>query len=184
MSRPTSPTANTKDTKETKETKDTRAGGQNAPAARAEPLFFEDYVPDFALAGGCYVVHEAEILEFGRRFDPQPMHTDAEAAKAGPFGGLIAPGCLTFSIRNALYNQLPSRPVLIAGLGLESMELPTPVRPGDTLSIRISVEDTRRSASKPDRGIVTMKQTVENQQGEVVLAMVSKMIVRARPTDA
>jgi acyl dehydratase len=163
---------------------DTATADPNAPAAQARPLYFEDYSDDFALSGGRYVVHEAEILEFGRRFDPQPMHTDPEAAKTGAFGGLIAPGCLTFAIRNALYNQLPGRPVLIAGLGLDSMELPTPVRPGDTLSIRISVEDARRSASKPDRGIVTMKQTVENQRGEVVLSMVSKMIVRARTEDA
>ena len=162
---------------------DAGSPGRNAPAATADPLFFEDYTPDFALSGGRYVVHEAEILEFGRRFDPQPMHIDPEAARNGPFGGLIAPGCLTFAIRNALYNQLPGRPVLIAGLGLDSMELPTPVRPGDTLSIRVSVEDARRSASKPDRGIVTMKQAVENQRGEVVLSMVSKMIVRARATD-
>ena len=156
---------------------------QNAPAAQADPLYLEDYTPDFALSGGSYLVHEEEILEFGRRFDPQPMHTDPEAARVGPFGSLIAPGCLTFAIRNALYNQLPVRPVLIAGLGLESMELPTPVRPGDVLSIRVSVEDARRSASKPDRGIVTMKQSVVNQRGEVVLSMVSKMIVRARPAD-
>lgn len=163
-------------------TEATEAADPNALAANPEPLFLEDYGEDFVCEGGRYVVREAEILEFGRRFDPQPLHTDPAAAQAGPFGGLIAPGCLTFAIRNALYNQLPVRPVLIAGLGLDSMELPTPVRPEDVLSIRISVEDTRRSASKPDRGIVTLRQTVENQRGEIVLSMVSKMIVRARPT--
>jgi len=152
----------------------------NAPAENPDPLYFEDYTSDFEMAGGHYRIREEEILEFGRRFDPQPLHTDPEAAAAGPYGGLIAPGCLTFSIRNALYNQLPARPVLIAGLGLEKLDLPTPVRPGDLLSLRISVVDARRSNSKPDRGIVTMNQAVENQKGEVVLSMTSKMIVRAR----
>ena len=154
----------------------------NAPAENPDPLYFEDYSPDFQMAGGRYHVREEEILEFGRRFDPQPLHTDPVAAAAGPFGGLIAPGCLTFSIRNALYNQLPARPVLVAGLGLERMDLPNPVRPGDTLSIRISVADCRRSKSRPETGIVTMEQTVENQEGQTVLSMTSKMIVRARST--
>jgi acyl dehydratase len=154
----------------------------NAPVKNPDRLYFEDYTSDFEMAGGRYRITEEEILEFGRRFDPQPLHTDPEAAAAGPFGGLIAPGCLTFSVRNALYNQLPARPVLIAGLGLERMDLPTPVRPGDLLSLRISVADARRSNSKPDRGIVTMNQAVENQKGEVVLSMTSKMIVRARTT--
>lgn len=156
----------------------------NAPAANPEPLYFEDYTTGFQVTGGRYRVTEEEILEFGRRFDPQPLHTDPEAAAAGPFGGLVAPGCLTFAIRNALYNQLPVRPVLVAGLGLEQMDLPTPVRPDDLLSIRFEVLASRRSKSKPDTGIVTMKQAVENQKGEVVLSMTSKMIVRARATSS
>jgi acyl dehydratase len=152
----------------------------NAPTPNPVPLYLEDYTADFEMTGGKYLVHEEEVLEFGQRFDPQPFHTDPVAAANGPFGGLIAPGCLTFSIRNALYNQLSARPVLIAGLGLERMDLPNPVRPGDTLSIRISVVETRRSKSKPDTGIVTMQQAVENQDGKTVLSMTSKMIVRAR----
>ena len=152
----------------------------NAPASDPEPLYFEDYVADLSLEGGAYHVSREEILEFGRRFDPQPLHTDEEAAAAGPFGGLIAPGCLTFAIRNALYNQLPVRPVLVAGLGLERLDLSQPVRPGDVLSIRVEVEETRRSKSRPDTGIVTTRQSVLNQSDEVVLSMVAKMIVRSR----
>ena len=106
----------------------------NVPVENPIPLYFEDYTSDFEMAGGRYFVREEEVLEFGQRFDPQPLHTDPLAAAAGPFGGLIAPGCLTFSIRNALYNQLSGRPVLVAGLGVEQMDLAKPVRPGDTLS--------------------------------------------------
>ena len=94
----------------------------NAVAVDPAPLYFEDYTADLALEGGNYLVTEAEILEFGRRFDPQPIHTDPLAAAASPFGSLIAPGCLTFAIRNALHNQLPVRPVLVAGLGLERLD--------------------------------------------------------------
>ncbi len=153
----------------------------NLPVENPDPLYFEDYTPDFEMSGGRYRISEEEILEFGRRFDPQPLHVDPQAAADGPYGGLIAPGCLTFAIRAALYNQLPARPVLVAGLGLERMDLSTPVRPRDLLSLRVSVVSTRRSRSKPDTGIVTMCQTIENQNGESVLSMTSKMIVRARP---
>ena len=152
----------------------------NAVAANPDPLYFEDYTEDLCLEGGHYLVTEEEILEFGRRFDPQPFHTDPEAAKESAFGGLIAPGCLTFAIRNALHNQLPVRPVLVAGLGLDSLDLKTPVRPGDRLSLRLEVAEARRSKSKPDTGIVTTRQSVLNQNQEIVLTMDAKMIVRAK----
>ena len=155
----------------------------NDLARDPEPLYFEDYTPDLTLEGGTYHVSREEILEFGRRFDPQPLHTDEAAAAQGPFGGLIAPGCLTFAIRNALYNQLPVRPVLVAGLGLEQLDLAHPVRPGDVLSIRVGVDNARRSKSRPDTGIVTTRQSVLNQSDEVVLSMIAKMIVRARDSD-
>jgi len=152
----------------------------NAVAVDPDPLYFEDYTEDFCLEGGHYLVTEEEILEFGRRFDPQPFHTDPVAAKESAFGGLIAPGCLTFAIRNALHNQLPVRPVLVAGLGLNSLDLKTPVRPGDRLSLRLEVAEARRSQSKPDTGIVTTRQSVLNQDQEIVLTMDAKMIVRAK----
>lgn len=156
----------------------------NALAENPDAWHLEDYADalaaDRSLAGGRYVVDEAEILEFGRRFDPQPIHTDPVAAAEGAFGGLVAPGCLTFAIRNALHNQLPVRPVLYAGLGLERLDLPNPVRPGDVLSLRVDVIDVRRSRSRPDTGIVTTRQSVLNQDETVVLTMEAKMIVRAR----
>ena len=141
----------------------------------------EKYIGHVCEPTDWFEVTQKQVNEFAEcTLDRQFIHTDPVAAANGPFGGLIAPGCLTFSIRNALYNQLSARPVLIAGLGLERMDLPNPVRPGDTLSIRISVVESRRSKSKPDTGIVTMQQAVENQDGKTVLSMTSKMIVRAR----
>lgn len=145
-------------------------------------LYYEDYAPGLELTAGTYLVTEEEILEFGRRFDAQPMHNNKAAAEAGPFGGLIAPGCLTFAIRTALANQLPGRPALIAGLGVEKMDLPKPVRPGDQLSLRMLVKERRRSASRPERGIITMEHQVLNQEGELVLTMISRMMVELRET--
>jgi acyl dehydratase len=135
------------------------------------------------MQGGEYHVTEEEILEFGRRFDPQPFHNDKQAAADSYFGGLVAPGCLTFAIRTALGNQLPGRPALIAGLRVEELDLTTPVRPNDRLSLRITVLERRQSKSRPEAGIITTKQAIENQSGEVVLAMTSRMMVRLRNVD-
>ena len=143
-------------------------------------LYFEDYTIGFESNGGAYAVSEAEILEFGRRFDKQPIHNDPEAAAKSHFGGLVAPGCLTFCIRTALANQMPDRPALVAGLGVEKMDLAKPVRPGDVLSLRMRVTDRRVSSSRPDRGIVTMEHAVLNQRGEAVLSMISRMMVELR----
>ncbi len=144
-------------------------------------LYYEDYEPGFAMAGGEYRVSEAEILEFGRRFDPQPFHTDAVVAGRSHFGGLVAPGCLTFAIRSALLHQLPARPALVAGLGVEDLELSQPVRPGDVLSLHFEVLERRRSRSRPDRGVVSLRYRVENQNGETVLSMRAGLLVELRP---
>ena len=155
---------------------------KTASTSTSEPrtLYFEDYAPGFETNGGAYLVTEEEILEFGRRFDKQPIHNDPEAAARSHFGGLVAPGCLTFCIRTALGNQMPVRPALVAGLGVEKMDLAKPVRPGDVLSLRMRVTDRRLSASRPDRGIVTMEHAVLNQKGEAVLSMISRMMVEVR----
>lgn len=145
-----------------------------------ETLYYEDYAPGFEHSGGAYPVTEEEIIEFGRRFDAQPFHNDPEAAAKSHFGGLVAPGCLTFAIRTALANQLKGRPALVAGLGVERMDLPNPVRPGDVLSLRMTVVDRRQSKSNSARGIITMKHAVVNQKADVVLEMTSRMIVELR----
>ncbi len=149
-------------------------------ASEPRTLYFEDYAVGLEMKGGSYPVSEEEILEFGRRFDKQPIHNDPEVAARSHFGSLVAPGCLTFCIRTALGNQMPFRPALVAGLGVEKMDLSKPVRAGDVLSLRMRVTDRRVSSSRPDRGIVTMDHAVLNQRGEVVLSMISRMMVELR----
>ena len=143
-------------------------------------FYFEDYTPGFEVMGGQYAVRAEEIIEFGERFDPQPFHTDSAAAADSHWGGLVAPGCLTFSIRSALTHQLEFRPALIAGLGVEKLDLPNPVRPGDQLALRLRVLSRRRSESRPDRGIVDLEYEIENQKNEVVLSMSASMLVALR----
>ena len=129
---------------------------------------------------GEYAVSEEEILEFGRRFDTRPIHTDAQAAGASEFGDLVASGCHVFCIRSWLASRLEPRPAMIAGLGLESMDLPAPVRAGDRLSLRVEYLDKRLSSSRPDRGIVRMRNTIVNQRGEAVCTYEAAVLMRRR----
>ena len=143
-------------------------------------LYFEDYTPEWSASGGAYLVTEQELLEMGERFDPRPFHTDPEAARESHFGGLIASGAHIFCIRTRLVHELQEGPALLAGLGLEEMDLPNPVRPGDELSLNQVCIEARPSRSRPDRGIVTLRNTLSNQRGEPVLTMVAKMLVERR----
>lgn len=125
-------------------------------------------------------VEEAEIIEFGMRFDPRSFHTDPVAAKQSVFGGLVAPGCLVFALRSKLMNQLDPSIAYLAGLGLEQMDLPCPVRPGDALSLAVECVDRRESLSRPHAGIVRLANTLTNQRGEIVLYMIAKVMVAKR----
>jgi acyl dehydratase len=144
-------------------------------------LFFEDIEVGATARVGEYEVTEAEILEFGRRFDPRPFHTDARAAGASEFGALVASDCHVFCIRSWLSSHLSPRPALIAGLGLEQLDLPAPVRAGDRLSMRVEYLEKRLSRSRPDRGIVRMRNTIVNQRDEPVMTLVAKLLVPVRP---
>jgi len=144
-------------------------------------LFFDEIEVGGTAAVGEYAVTEQEILEFGRRFDTRPLHTDAAAASDSAFGDLVASGCHVFCIRSWLASRLEPRPALIAGLGLESMDLPAPVRAGDRLSLRVEYLEKRLSQSRRDRGIVRMRNTIVNQRGEPVMTLVAKLMVACRP---
>jgi len=114
--------------------------------------YFDDYLPGATYDCGSVSVSEDEIVSFARQFDPQPFHVDPGAAARGPFGGLIASGWHTAALvmRQLVDHYLPEEASL-GSPGLDEMRWPDPVRPGDTLRVRASVVDTRRSLSKPDR---------------------------------
>lgn len=143
--------------------------------------YFESLSPAFRLSAGPCEVTEAEIIEFGLRFDPRPFHVDPVAAKQSVFGGLVAPGCLVFAIRSKLMNQLNPSIAYLAGLGLEQMDLPRPVRPGDRLFLKIECLDCRESKSRTNAGIVRFANTLTNQRDEIVLSMIAKVMVAKRP---
>jgi len=140
-------------------------------------IYFDDIPVGFRSDAGPYVVTEEEIVEFGRRFDPRPFHTDPVAARNSVFGGLVAPGSLIFAIRSALVSRLPQRPAYLAGLGLETMDLLKPVRPGDNLFLSMTCVDKRESQSRTNAGIVRFNNVITNQNNEEVMTMIAKVLV-------
>jgi acyl dehydratase len=146
------------------------------------PRYFDDYVPGTTHDCGSVSVSEAEIISFAIRFDPQPFHVDPEAAARGPFGGLIASGWHTAALvmRQLVDHYLPAEASL-GSPGMEEIRWLDPVRPGDTLRVRATVAEARRSQSRPDRGI--MKTVIEavNQDGRTVMRATGANFLRVRP---
>jgi len=146
--------------------------------------YFEDYAPGSTHECGAVSIDEASIITFGKEFDPQPFHVDPEAAALGPFGGLIASGWHTaaLSMRLLVENYL-SEESSLGGAGADEIRWPYPVRPGDTLRVRATVVESRRSLSRPDRGIIkTLAETV-NQDGQTVMRCTAINFLRVRPAD-
>lgn len=151
--------------------------------AAPEPLFFEDYVPGSTAECGTFTLSEAEIIDFARQYDPQPFHVNPVAAKDGPFGGLIASGWHTTSMMmRLLVNGWLSPESSLGAAGVDELRWPRPVRPGDTLRVRATVLQARRSKSKPDRGIIRSATEAVNQHGETVLRLTAINFVLARDT--
>ncbi|MFH1113669.1 MAG: MaoC family dehydratase [Pseudomonadota bacterium] len=147
--------------------------------------YFEDYIPGTVHEFGSITVDEAEIISFARRFDPQPFHTDPEAAKHTPFGGLIASGWHTASLAmKLLVEHYVSHVASLGSPGVEELRWLMPVRPGDTLSLRVTVLESKRSRSKPDRGLVSGLTEVLNRHGDLVMTMKSGGFFLCRNAEA
>jgi acyl dehydratase len=147
----------------------------------AADRYFEDYVAGSVHEFGSIAVDEGEVLEFGRRFVPLPYHVDKEAAKPSIYGGLIASGWHTAALMMRLYtDHYLSQVANLGSPGVDELRWDKPVFPGDELSIRVTVVETRRSASKPDRGIIISSVEVLNQKREVVMRLKSVNFVRCR----
>jgi acyl dehydratase len=147
--------------------------------------YFEDFSVGDKFAGGSVDVSRDEIIAYARRFDPQPFHTDPVAAKKTLFGELVASGWHTASMTMGLFATSEIRIVNgIIGGGVEQLIWPRPVRPGDRLTLRSEIVETRPSKSKPDRGVIRVKVETLNQKGEVVQSFITNLIVLRRNAGA
>lgn len=149
--------------------------------APIDDRWFEDYVPGAVHEFGAMKVEEDEVLAFGRRFDPQPFHTDPEAAKQTEYGGLMASGWHTAALMMRMYSDhYLSHVATLVSPGVDEVRWLLPVRPGDVLSLRVTVVEARRSKSRPDRGLVRSATEVLNQRGETVMTLTGLNFIRCR----
>jgi acyl dehydratase len=142
----------------------------------------EDFHVGDRLRSTDYTVSEAEMVEYARRYDPQPFHTDPVSAKHTAFRGLVASGWFTAAITMRLMAQSEVRIAGgMIGMGVEELRWPRPIRPGDTLHLETEVIEVRPSRSHPDHGIVRVRNATVNQAGESVQTMVTALWVPRRP---
>jgi acyl dehydratase len=145
--------------------------------------WFEDYEPGAVHEYGYATLSEDELLDFARKFDPQPMHIDPAYAAAGPFGGLIASGWHTAGLMmRLLADNYLSKVAGLASPGVDELRWPHPVRPGDVLRLRAEVVEARESRSRPDRGVVRTRASLLNQDDVVVMTMLAVNMVAKRPS--
>ena len=125
-------------------------------------------------------VTEEQIINFAREFDPQSFHLDPAVAKQTMFGGLIASGWHTAAISMRLFVQTMNFAEGAIGLGVDELRWPNPVRPDDVLRVETEIVDLRSSRSKPDCGIVRIRNVTTNQRGEIVQTMFASALVPHR----
>jgi len=149
-----------------------------------ENRYLEDYEPGSVHEFGAVKVDEADIIEFAGRFDPQILHTSPQAAKNTIYGGLIASGWHTASLMMRMFvDHYLSSVASLGSPGVDELRWIRPVRPGDTLSLRVTVSETKRSRSKPDRGVLFSFIEAINQSHDVVMSMkaVNLLLYREAP---
>jgi acyl dehydratase len=146
-----------------------------------EDRYFEDYLPGAVYEYGSITIREAEIIEFAKRFDPQIFHIDPEQARKSAFGGLIASGWHTASLTmRLLVDHYVSQAASLGSPGVDELRWRKPVRPGDTLSVRITVLESKLSRSKPGQGTIRSYIEALNQHREVVMTWKGIGLVRCR----
>lgn len=149
--------------------------------APIDDRYLEDYVPGAVYEYGHLPVTEEEIVEFARKYDPQYFHVDPQRAEQSPFGGIIASGWHTCAMSMRLFvDHYMSQVASMASPGVDEVRWPRPVRPGDSLRLRATVDEARPSRSKPDRGVLNTTLELLNQDDDVVMSCKAMAMVRRR----
>ena len=149
-------------------------------------LYWEDLVVGSKTEFGSYDVTREEVLEFARKYDPQPFHLSDEAAAKTHFGRIAASGWHTAAMTmRVIVDALTKVPQ--AGLGspgVDELRWLRPVYPGDTLTVRGEIIEKTPSRSKPGLGTIRTKTTVTNQDGVDVMQYSSIVLMQRRPPSA
>ena len=146
-----------------------------------KPLYLEDLQVGQRFGSGEYEMTTERIKAFAAEFDPQPFHLDEAAADDSLFQGLAASGWHTAAVtmRLLVTGDMRFAGGLIGAGG--EIAWPRPTRPGDILRVESEIIEIRPSRSKPDRGLVSVRNVVTNQRGEEVQIFTAKILVFRRP---
>lgn len=148
----------------------------------SDDRWFEDYSVGAVYEYGHVEITETQIVQFANIYDPQSIHANSAIAQDGPFGGLIASGWQTAAIFMRMFvDHYLTAVGSLASPGIDELRWTAPVRPGDKLWVRITVDGKRLSSSKPDRGVVNTLGEVFNQDQVRVLSLRAMNIIAIRP---
>jgi acyl dehydratase len=147
--------------------------------------YLEDFAPGQKFGSGRLRVERERIKSFGAEFDPQPFHVDEGTARDSFFKGLAASGWHTAAMTMRLLVEGELKPAGgIIGAGFDELRWPRPVRPGDELRVESEILEVRASTSRPDQGLIKVKTTTLNQNGDAVQVFVGNLIVPRRPASS
>ncbi len=149
-------------------------------------LYFEDLVVGTKQSFGSYPVTREEVLDFARKYDPQPFHLDDAAAARTHFGRVSASGWHSCAMTMAMLvqNMKENRQAGLGSPGMDNLRWLKPVYPGDTLRCETELLEKRRSKSRPEMGLFKSRARTFNQHGDLVLEMVSNGLIRVREPEA
>jgi acyl dehydratase len=152
---------------------------------RRRMIYFEDLEVGAETDFGTYQVTREEVLEFARKYDPQPFHLSDEEAAKTHFGRLCASGWHTAAMTMAVIARyvVGHEQAGLGSPGIDELRWRRPVYPGDTLHVRGTILDKTPSRSRPELGSFRTQTTVTNQDGEVVFTFVSIVLIRRRSAD-
>jgi acyl dehydratase len=150
---------------------------------KMDHLYLDDLAPGQRFVGATRIrIEPVRVQAFAAEFDPQPFHLDAAAAGVSAFRGLAASGWHTAAVTMRLLVDSQFKPAGgILGAGFDELRWPLPVRPGDELRVECEVLEVRPSKSRPERGLVKLRTTTLNQDGQVVQISVGNLVVPRRP---
>jgi acyl dehydratase len=143
--------------------------------------YLEDFVVGQVFGSARRRIDADQIKKFALEFDPQPFHLDDEAARDSIFQGLAASGWHTAALTMRLLVDSELKPAGgLVGAGFDEFRWPRPVRPGDELRVESEVLEVRPSKSRPGQGLVKVRMTTLNQNGEAVQILIANIVVPSR----
>jgi acyl dehydratase len=147
-------------------------------------IYFEDLVVGAEREFGTYEVTREEVLDFARKYDPQPFHLSDEAAAKTHFGRLAASGWHTAAMTMAVIARkvMEEEQAGLGSPGIDELRWKKPVYPGDTLHVYGKILEKTPSRSRPEIGSFRAQNSVKNQKGEVVMTFISIVLIRRRPS--